>query len=454
VKYYPFRIAAKKASQRWGEPAYAAYVLGADDALRFVKLGPSAPIDRAALAFRNKIQESSHPDPRAEARALAKLMFDPVEKELGAARELFVSTDGALATVPFGALTGTHGEYLVERYLFSFVSSGRDLLRFAAPSAASSGPFVLANPDYDSTTSAKAPAVVAGAERAMALSDDLFTPLPGTAAEGEAVASALGDAHVVSGKEATIDALSRLHGPRVLHIATHGFFVPLSRGAAAEPTATPQGETQPALLRAVLPQVDDPFVRSGLALAGANSRAARDDGVLSAYEALGLDLNGTRLVTLSACETGLGELVDGIEVQGLSRAFTIAGAETLLTSLWKVNDEATRDLMAGYYARLAQGGGRAESLRDVQRDFIARRDRTSPYYWAAFSVSGNPSALSGARVAADVDSTTAASSRSKVSPGSRGCGCRVVTPDSRPLSSLAGALLLALLVLRRKSRSD
>ena len=439
VKYYPFQISAKRASQRWAEPAYAAYVLHADNRLSFVKLGPSAAIDRAVLAFRKKIQDSAHPDPRPEGRAVAQLMFDPVEKELGGERELFLSTDGALSTLPFAALTGPHGEYLVERFAFSFVGSGRDLLRFGAASRKGSAPLVLANPDYDVTTPAKPNA--AADERGLSLSDELFSPLPGTALEGKAVAAALGDANAVFGKEASTLALRDVHGPRVLHIATHGFFVPQAKGPR------PDGNSE--LLRAVLPRVDDPFVRSGLALAGANSRGASDDGILSAYEALGLDLQGTRLVTLSACETGLGDVIDGIEVQGLSRAFTIAGAETLLTSLWKVSDEATRDLMAAYYARLARGGGRSESLRDVQRDFIARADRANPYYWAAFSVSGNPSALSGARVAADVD-RTAPGGVPKVEPGSRGCGCRTAgTSESFP-SVVLGVLSLCLFALRRK----
>lgn len=439
VKYYPFHIEAKKASQRWAQPAYAVYVLHADNRLGFVKLGSSAPIDQAVLAFRKKIQDPSHPDPRAEGRAVSLAMFDPIEKELGADRELFISTDGALSTLPFAALTGPHGEYLVERYAFSFLGSGRDLPRFAIASSASSAPFVLANPDYDTTAPRKAPQNAD--ERGLTLSDELFSPLPGTAVEGKAVAASLGDASVLFGKDASTSALAKLHGPRVLHIATHGFFVPQKKGA---PPAEVEGE----LLRAVLPRVDDPFVRSGLALAGANSRAANDDGILSAYEALGLDLHGTRLVTLSACETGLGDLIDGIEVQGLGRAFTIAGAETLLTSLWKVSDEATRDLMAAYYAKLARGGGRAEALRDVQRDFIAKADRANPYYWAAFSITGNPSSLSGARVAADVD-TTAPGGVPKVEPGARGCGCRTASARPSSFGSAFAVLALALFALRR-----
>jgi len=443
LKYYPFRVTAKKASERWGAPEYAAYVLRPDDTLGFVKLGPSAKIDQAVLAFRRKIQDQSHPDVRPEGRAVSQLVFEPVEKELGGAHELYLSTDGALSTLPFAALTGAHGEYLVERYLFSLLTSGRDLTRFRADAGVASAPLVLANPNYDLSGPAAANPQAAS-ERSLSLTDELFTPLPGTAVEGKAVAAALGDARVLLGAEATAQALAEVHGPRILHIATHGFYVPQSKGSAPAPDSSSE------LLRAVLPRVDDPFVRSGLALAGANSRTPGADGILSAYEASGLDLHGTRLVTLSACETGLGELVDGIEVQGLGRAFTIAGAETLLTSLWKVSDDATRDLMTAYYARLAKGGGRAESLRDVQRDFIAQKAFTNPYYWAAFSVTGDPSSLSGARVAADVDTTSNGVPR--VTPGAHGCGCRTAPAGTASSFWFWSVAVAAVVLARRRLR--
>jgi CHAT domain-containing protein len=157
---------------------------------------------------------------------------------------------------------------------------------------------------------------------------------------------------------------------------------------------------------------ENPLLRSGLILAGANQRQSGpgEDGVLTALEAAGLDLWGTRLVVLSACETGLGEIKNGEGVYGLRRALVLAGSESQVMSLWQVSDAATRDLMAAYYTRLQAGEGRTEALRQVQLTMIksggttapagAQRgiglqkenpksqDLSHPFYWAAFIQSG------------------------------------------------------------------
>src|SRR5262249_20397204 len=131
--------------------------------------------------------------------------------------------------------------------------------------------------------------------------------------------------------------------------------------------------------------VENPLLRSGLALAGANGlRSGADDGILTALEATGLDLDGTQLVVLSACETGLGDIKNGDGVYGLRRALFLAGAATEVTSLWKVDDRATRDLMVQYYQKLLHGGGRSASLHDVQRAMLAERKTSHPYFWASF----------------------------------------------------------------------
>jgi CHAT domain-containing protein len=120
-------------------------------------------------------------------------------------------------------------------------------------------------------------------------------------------------------------------------------------------------------------------------LAGANiSQSGADDGILTALEIAGLDLWGTKLVALSACDTGLGEVAVGEGVYGLRRALVIAGAESQLVSLWKVDDVATQELMAAYYERLLAGEGRAEALRQVQLAMIQDRALRRPYYWASF----------------------------------------------------------------------
>jgi CHAT domain-containing protein len=122
-----------------------------------------------------------------------------------------------------------------------------------------------------------------------------------------------------------------------------------------------------------------------------------DDGILTALEAAGLNLWGTKLVTLSACDTGVGEVKNGDGVYGLRRSFVLAGAETLVMSLWPVSDYVTRELMTAYYKELKQGLGRSEALRKVQLHMLKRPDRVHPFYWASFIQSGEWANLDGKR---------------------------------------------------------
>lgn len=145
-------------------------------------------------------------------------------------------------------------------------------------------------------------------------------------------------------------------------------------------------------------RVDNPLLRSGLALAGANQgRSGDDDGVLTALEATALDLWGTKLVVLSACDTGVGEVKNGDGVYGLRRALFLAGAESQLMSLWPVSDRSTRELMAGYYQALVQNAGRGEALRRVQLKMLRNKLRSHPYYWASFILAGEWANLKGQR---------------------------------------------------------
>jgi len=162
----------------------------------------------------------------------------------------------------------------------------------------------------------------------------------------------------------------------VLHIASHGFFL-----------------QEPGALR-----VDNPLLRSGVALAGANlSRDARDDGILTALEASNLNLWGTKLVTLSACDTGIGQVRNGEGVYGLRRAFALAGAETLVMSLWPVSDTIARETMTAYYTGLHAGLGRGEALRQAKLAMLKRGERRHPFYWASFIQSGEWGNLDGRR---------------------------------------------------------
>jgi CHAT domain-containing protein len=142
----------------------------------------------------------------------------------------------------------------------------------------------------------------------------------------------------------------------------------------------------------------NPLLRSGLALSGANLvRDSRGAGILTALEASNLDLWGTKLVTLSACDTGVGEVKDREGVYGLRRSFFLAGAETLVMSLWPVSDYVTREMMTAYYTGLKKGFGRGEALRQSQLAMMKRKGREHPFYWASFIQSGEWANLDGQR---------------------------------------------------------
>ena len=142
------------------------------------------------------------------------------------------------------------------------------------------------------------------------------------------------------------------------------------------------------------PKGENPLLRSGLALAGANRlRSGQDDGVLTALEVAGLDLAGTELAVLSACETGVGAVQNGEGVYGLRRALVLAGVRTQIASLWKVDDAATKDLMIDYYRRLQAGAGRSQALREAQLAMLKSPTRAHPYYWASFIAIGEEKAL-------------------------------------------------------------
>jgi len=145
-------------------------------------------------------------------------------------------------------------------------------------------------------------------------------------------------------------------------------------------------------------RVENPLLHSGLAFAGVNVRgSSEDNGILTALEASGLNWWGTKLVMLSACDTGIGEVKNGEGVYGLRRALVLAGAETQAMSLWPVSDERTRDLMIGYYTALQAGQGRGEALRQGQLQMLARPGWQHPFYWASFIQSGEWANLNGQR---------------------------------------------------------
>jgi CHAT domain-containing protein len=333
--------------------------------------------------MRDAVRDPSSADVKARARAVDERVIQPVRASLAGATRLLISPDGGLNTVPFEALVDEHGRYLIERYSTTYLTSGRDLLRMDASRATPGNPVIIADPLFGEPSAAAARRAVprAGSTRSVTIGADMaslyFAPLSGSAMEGNAIKSLFPSATLLTGRRASKSALERVKAPFILHIASHGFFL------ADEGTTPAAGVAQ------------NPLLRSGLALAGANIPGAQGDGILTALEATGLDLWGTHLVTLSACDTGVGEVHNGEGVYGLRRAFMLAGAETLVMSLWPVTDSIARDTMVAYYARLRTGAGRGDALRQAKLSILMRPAQRHPYYWAGFIQSGDWTRLRG-----------------------------------------------------------
>ena len=423
VRYQPFSPANPVSSQintenftaagsnRFGSPRYAAYLLFPDGRIHAVDLGDAAEIDAAVQSFTRLLQNPATDLQRASivptlrenvvegvAETIKTLVFDPIAPYLQETEHLLISPDGQLNRLPFEALQlETGGEYLVQRYQISYLNSGRDFLKFNTKQSSNHPAVILANPDYetadDTVRLAQAPTRSLGKnDRSTKLSKLQVKPLPGTAAEAEALTALLPNAILLDKDKATENALKTVQAPRILHIATHGFFLPNVEQPKVKTSggliASGGSLGSPALAGS---PAENPLLRSGLALAGFNARrSGSEDGVLTALEASQLNLFGTQLVVLSACETGLGDIANGEGVYGLRRAFAIAGAETQLMSLWQVSDYGTQSLMARYYQKLMAGMGRSESLRNVQLEMIQSGGKYShPYYWAAFILAGD-----------------------------------------------------------------
>ena len=399
-------------SQRPGPLRYLALVLLPDATIRFQDLGAAEPIDSAASRLRDALANRDAGF-EASAQALHQLAFQPLLPLLGDTRRLFLSPDGQLALVPFAALHDGK-QFLVDAFDFTYVPSGKSLLPRPEESAPPGSVVVLADPDFRaplqvaSLSKEDAPAEDAPALATRTMPGERFfsllradlgqrawdaTPLPGTRQEAEAIQRLLPQAQLFLGPEATKERLLQLPPPGILHLATHGFFledVPQPRGSRAVGHFGALGEDTQA------PSSQDPLLRSGLVLAGASAGSSPTptplgNALVTALELAGLNLWGTQLVVLSACDTGRGDVRIGQGVYGLRRAFLVAGAETVVMSLWKVNDETTRELMEVYYRNLLAGQGRATALREAMREL--RRTRPHPHHWAPFLAMGQETPL-------------------------------------------------------------
>jgi CHAT domain-containing protein/tetratricopeptide (TPR) repeat protein len=355
-------------------PTYVAFVLRSSGSPFWVDLGSAGLIDDSinSLCHTSMGSEARW---RKAARELDQLLLEPIRPLLGGASHLLIVPDSEIFRVPFAALVDPSGRYEVLNHTHTYLTSGRDLLR---PSASRYGwvpPLILAAADFASVNISDQTVLVK--RRSTGPS---FEPLEHTLEEGRLVQALLPGSELRTGSNATKQSIQRTRGPSILHIASHGFWHPDVRDKSDILIDSFSGAALPS-----------PLVRSGIALAGANRF---QDGLLTALEISALDLRGTELVTLSACETGLGDLSSTDGVYGLRRAVMLAGAESLLVSLFQVPDDSTKSLMEAYYRRLLAHRGRSEALREVQIEILNDR-LVHPIDWGAFILIGRSEPLSG-----------------------------------------------------------
>ncbi|MCA9235839.1 MAG: tetratricopeptide repeat protein [Planctomycetales bacterium] len=384
----------------------------------------NALIERLRVSTRQaqrELQMADEADLAAEydqtSHKLYEALFAPLAESLADKKRVIVAPDGFLHTAPLGTLAVANGRYFVEQFDLAYLNSGRDLLR--PRQARGRGTLIFANPDFDldavdrKLTLARlntpaAPGEMLAMRSAMtdATRGLQWKELVGTAVEAEQIESALvGSGYepvtVYTGATALEDVLKSALPPRILHVATHGFFLSKEESDGGSESRGEVGAARTAASRmSRLRSQQNALLRSGIVLAGANrfadpsSGGTVDDGWLTAMEIASLDLDGVELAVLSACNTGMGDVEAGEGVQGLQRALVHAGVQSLVTSLFEVPDHETQQLMTEFYRRLHDGESTLAAFSGAQRALIAQRREANgaahPFYWGSFVLVGMP----------------------------------------------------------------
>jgi CHAT domain-containing protein/tetratricopeptide (TPR) repeat protein len=415
VRYKQLPLRPRTAHEGRARPAiaYLAFLVSAADPSSpvAVPLGAAAPIDDAIAHWRKQIRAVAFAGGRSTVRAEAAVrragarlrasIWDPLAPHLVDATRIFIVPDGPLHLVSWDALPAAGRAYLVERAPpFHYASAERDLVK-DEPRVAGQGLLVVDSPVFDQPSGRAA--LLRGADCA-GFRSMRFDPLPASRREAETItgiwrkagaAVAAADISRLSGRAATeAEVKRRAQGARVLHIATHGFFV----GGQCAVTSARSADTRLQDPEGEAAVAENPLLMAGFALTGANRRHVvrpdEEDGILTAEEIASLQLSGVEWAVLSACDTGVGEVRAGEGVFGLRRAFHVAGARTVIMSLWPVEDEdALRWMASMYERRFHRGASAMEAMRDSSLEQLRRRRRaglsTHPFYWAAFIAAGD-----------------------------------------------------------------
>jgi CHAT domain-containing protein len=394
-----------------------------DGEVALVPLGPASRIDSLATAWNDAVRAGATGSWRARNEAIAHRfgialrarIWDPIASRVRGAGRTFVVPDGTLGLVNLDALPAGADRFLAEvAPPFQYLSSERETV----PSlrGTNRGLLAVGGTDFDANprsvalvaaafeSTPKAPATYRGARSSCSDFNALrFEPLPGSAAEVRVVAGLWRagappdereQVRLLTGTEAGEAAFKRLApSARILHVATHGFFLEGTCGGGT----TPRARRATSGLQDEAIAGENPLLLSGLALAGSNQReraaTGDDDGVLTAQEIAAMNLDGMEWAVLSACESGVGRVQQREGVLGLPRAFLTAGCRTVVTSLWPVDDRAAQTWMASlYHYRLNDGLATPDCVRAASLEALRGRRHgnasTLPLYWASFLAIG------------------------------------------------------------------
>lgn len=303
--------------------------------------------------------------------------WKPIKDKLNGIKKVYLSPDGIYHLINVSTLRNPEtGDFLLDEMEVINVTSTADV-GSGTPDTALGSAVLVGRPQYAENTNDISLETLQTRSFKKDFRNASIADLPGTEDEVNSIAEKLENEGVqvkeLLGKDATEGEMYALEAPDVLHIATHGFW-------SGTENATPGYRMLNAMMN------------SGLLMAGvvdyysADVQKESNDGILTAYEAQNLNLEGTKLVVLSACETGLGDFDAGEGVYGLQRAFRTAGAQSIITTLWKVDDQGTRDFMIYFYQQLVRLGNRQAAFRAAS---LAMKEKyRDPYYWGAFVLTG------------------------------------------------------------------
>lgn len=367
-------------------PRYYAYVVRAIGDVQLKDLGVAAPIDSAVQVLRDDIETASADSVERSAAQLGQQVLAPLANALAGASHLYVVTDGRLQYAPFDALK-VDGVTAIDRYRFTYVSSARSLVTTARAQQAehTSRPF--------SAVTFEVPRVEM-ADVSWFVNEEL-AELKGVTLETKAIRDMLTGSAVQSyaGAEADEKAFLDLAAPTILHFGGHAIFVPKGYRAVAPSTESQRGfavkaEASPVTgkPRAMLSS-DVPLMHTALLVAPPQAgESDAFDNVVTSYEIARMELRGTELVVLGACDTATGMDMPTQGIGSLRRAFMMAGAKTVLATLWPVSDASTKEFMTQLYGRLLKGEGRSIALHEAKK--AIRKRYPDARHWAAFTLSG------------------------------------------------------------------